>query len=221
MNLGHNSNVQVGRTAYHVQTEDRGSEHPFIDTTVYSGGHVVYRRTASYADLLKTDGDRQILLQKRVEDQHRTVIDEIRAGSLQLEASAVVGNASADSAAAAGASSAAVPASIGERIIVTLVNASSWIHAGHANLQIEVRSRETSQPKDGAKILVIIEGSLSPAQFGASTNAEGYVEVKFPLPKMSFEGGALVIRASLGSAHDQLRYHLKSKPRTPTPAQVP
>ncbi len=57
MNLGHSSNVQVGETLYHVQTEDRGADHPFIDTTVYASGRLLHRRTTSYYDVLNTDGD--------------------------------------------------------------------------------------------------------------------------------------------------------------------
>ena len=56
MNLGHSSNVQVGETLYHVQTEDRGADHPFIDTTVYASGRLLHRRTTSYYDVLNTDG---------------------------------------------------------------------------------------------------------------------------------------------------------------------
>jgi hypothetical protein len=218
MNLGHNSIVQVGGMAYHVQTEDRGSIHPFIDTTVYSGGRVVHRRTTSYNDLLKTDGDRQGLLQKRVEDQHRAVIDEIRAGVLQFPPSL----AAVQHSAGVGQPSDTVPAPSLDDIVVTLINASSWIHGGHAHLQITVRARQTSQPKAGAAIRVTLEGALSPTQFDVSTGAQGYVEVKFALPKISSEGATLVIHASSGSATDQICYHLKSKARTPaTPAPVP
>lgn len=219
MNLGHNSNVQVGGTNYHVQTEDRGSGHPFIDTTVYCGGRVVHRRTTGYADLLNADGDRQTLLQKRVEEQHRTVIDEIRGGILKLPPlPADSKNIAAISSAGAGAAAAALP----ESIVVTLLNATSWIQAGHADLHIEVRARETSHPKAGVKILVVLEGATSPTQFEASTNVEGYAEVKFPLPKLGSEGATLVIRASSGSAAtDEIRYQLKAKPRTPpAPATV-
>ncbi len=36
MGLGFNSNVELGATVYHVQTEDRGLHHPFVDTVVLS-----------------------------------------------------------------------------------------------------------------------------------------------------------------------------------------
>lgn len=216
MNLGHNSNVQAGGTAYHVQTEDRGSGHPFIDTIVYSGGRVVHRRTTGYADLLQAQGDRQTLLQKRVEDQHRAIIDEIRAGTLQFPPSAESPDRAQD---APLPIKAAVIAT--EKISVTLLNSGSWMQGGHANLSIEVRDARTSHPQAGATILATLEGALSPAQFAAVADAEGRAEVKFPLPKMSPEGGALVIRASSGVATDEIRYHLKSKSRTPVaPAAI-
>ena len=50
MNFGFNSNVNVGSTTYHVQTEDRGPSHPFLDTVVYLAGQVVYKRSTSYKD---------------------------------------------------------------------------------------------------------------------------------------------------------------------------
>lgn len=214
MNLGHNSNVQAGGRAYHVQTEDRGSGHPFIDTSVYSGGRVVHRRTTSYADLLQREGDRQSLLQKRVEDQHRAIIDEIRAGTLQLSSSSetpehspVKPEPSAPAVQAMG------------KISVTLLNAGSWMQAGSATLAIDVRDAQTSRPKAGALVSVTLEGALSPTQFEAVANSDGHANVDFPMPKLGSEGGTLVIRASSGSATDEVRYHLKSKrtPVTPPP----
>ncbi len=55
MSTGFNSNVEFEGTVYHVQTEDRGLQHPFVDTVVLSGGRVVYRRSVGYQDLLTAD----------------------------------------------------------------------------------------------------------------------------------------------------------------------
>ena len=52
MSTGFNSNVEARGAVYHVQTEDRGLQHPFVDTVVLSGGRVVYRRSVGYQDLL-------------------------------------------------------------------------------------------------------------------------------------------------------------------------
>ena len=51
MNFGVNSNVRIGEALYHVQTEDRGPSHPFLDTVVYEAGRVIYKKSTSYEEL--------------------------------------------------------------------------------------------------------------------------------------------------------------------------
>lgn len=84
MLFGHNTNVSVGDLTYHVQTEDRGASRAIIDTTVHCGGRVMHRRTSNYSDLLPLDSDREHALKSRLDDQHRAVLQELRAGTLQL-----------------------------------------------------------------------------------------------------------------------------------------
>jgi hypothetical protein len=64
---------------FHVQTEDKGSENPLIESLVYVGGQVLAAKRASYADLLATGrGDRPIV--ELMERQHRIVIAAIKSG---------------------------------------------------------------------------------------------------------------------------------------------
>ncbi len=224
MKHGHSSNVQVGDTVYHVQTEDRGAQHPFIDTTVYASGRVLHRRTTSYYDVLDMDGDTEEVLRQRVEDQHRTVIDELRSGAMKVALPSVAGRRPSG-AASEKAASAAPPAGqppvvpSAEGISVKLLNAASWASAGKANLQIEVRSSESGRPHPGAKVLVVVEGALTPTRHETHTGESGIAEVQFALPKLGPEGGVLVIQASSGSASGQLRFQLRPRPRNP--ASVP
>src|SRR5271169_3840468 len=84
MVFGHNTNLKIGNVTFHVQTEDRGASHALIDTTVYFQGRVLHRRTNNYLDLLPLNDDTQQALKLRVDEQHRTVLDAIRSGELQL-----------------------------------------------------------------------------------------------------------------------------------------
>src|SRR5690242_12248210 len=86
MPFGHNSNVTIAGDTYHVQTEERGTAHALIDTTVYLRGRVLHRRTNSFSDLLPLNSDREEALKLRVDMQHRSVVDEIRSGKLRLAA---------------------------------------------------------------------------------------------------------------------------------------
>src|SRR5580692_3870982 len=84
MVFGHNTNLKLGSNTLHVQTEDRGATLALIDTTVYYQGRVLHRRTNNYHDLLPLDENTQQALKMRVDEQHRTVLEAIRSGELQL-----------------------------------------------------------------------------------------------------------------------------------------
>ncbi len=206
MSLGFNSNVRLGGTVYHVQTEERGSDHPFIDTTVYASGRVLHRRTTSYHDLLGSDKADRAALQQRVEKQHSAVIEELRAGTLALEAETPP--------------SKKIPRPGKPGIEVQLLNFSSWLIAGAANLQIEVRVRKTNKPAAGVLVEAALEGAQEPSRFEVRANERGYATLNFPLPKIGHGDATLVIRASGLLGRDEIRYRLKPKGRASKPQAV-
>ena len=138
-----------------MQTEDRGASHALIDTTVYYHGRVLHRRTNSYFDLLPLDGDREQALKLRLDEQHRTVLEEMRTGVIQLSIPRVEGLAS---------DATAIPAEppamaeVRRKLSVELKNAKSWLMGKRASLQILV-SEENGEPAVGAKVEAQIEGS--------------------------------------------------------------
>src|SRR6266850_995372 len=84
MLFGHNTNVKVRDTDFHVQTEDRGVTNALIDTTVYFQGRVLHRRTNNYFDLLPLNSKNEQALKQRLDEQHRAVVEELRTGTLHL-----------------------------------------------------------------------------------------------------------------------------------------
>jgi hypothetical protein len=86
MLFGHNTNVSVGDSLFHVQTEARGEAQALIDTTVYFRGQVLHRRTNNYSDLLPLDAQKEAVLKQRVDEQHRSVEDDLRSGAVALPA---------------------------------------------------------------------------------------------------------------------------------------
>ncbi len=84
MVFGHNTNIKIGNITFHVQTEDRGEPHALLDTTVYFQGRVLHRRTNNYFDLLPLNEDREQALKLRLDEQHHSVLDEMKSGRLQL-----------------------------------------------------------------------------------------------------------------------------------------
>ncbi len=80
MSSGFNTDVKVGEHVFHVQTEDRGPSHPIIDTAVYQSGRILHRRALNYTELSESPLFTPDDLRRRVEEQHRAVIDDIRSG---------------------------------------------------------------------------------------------------------------------------------------------
>jgi hypothetical protein len=215
MVFGHNSNLTMGAVKFHVQTEDRGEAHALIDTTVYYHGRVLHRRTNSYFDLLPMNADREHALRLRLDEQHRTVIEEIRSGSLQLSPPPLA-EKMAEPDPATGQREEAKPAA-GEprKLELELINAKSWISGKNAFLQIRVQY-EGGEPVSGARVDAQIEGSDDPLAHPALTGTHGHAQIEFAMPRITGSEAALVIRAEDRGAHGQLRFALRAKTRVPS-----
>jgi hypothetical protein len=189
MSSGFNTDVRVGDQLFHVQTEDRGPSHPVIDTAIYLQGRVVHRRSTRYdRETLAVDsGD---ALDKLVEQQHRSLIEELRTGRLEAEM------------AAAGAPGA---------IQVQLLNAKSWLAGGKVSLDIEVVRRSDRQPQPGVEVEASIEGALRAGRRAARSDEQGRVRIEFPLPPLDRGELALVIRAHQDSEQDEIRFQVRSR----------
>lgn len=197
MIFGFNTDVKVGSVVYHVQTEDRGATvNPVIDTTIYCKGHIVHRRVNSYRDFLNTPEFSDAALRLRLEEQHRGIIDELRSGALHVEQPE------------------AAQAKTG--VQVQLLNPASWLSAGTASLQIEVKSKKDGQPLAEARVTAHLDGISGPVEFQAATGADGRTLITFPMPRLGPGGTELVIRAAASAGQDEIRYALRPKTRPAT-----
>jgi hypothetical protein len=198
-NIGFNTEIQIGEQACHVQTEVHGPARPVIDTVVYVRGRVLHRRSQGYQDLASLSGFTEEALRPRVEEQHRAVIEELRAGSIPIEAG---------------------PESHGRRarsgISVQLLNPASWAAAGTATLEIEVLSRADRHPLPGAEIEVKLEGTQGPIRFAGRSDEKGRACLSFPMPSLGPGGAELIIRAAAKTGKDEIRYALRPKPKAST-----
>jgi len=203
MLFGHNSNVTIGTDIVHVQTEDRGANHAFIDTTVHWKGRVLHRRTSNYLDLLPLDAERETAVKARLDEQHRVVIDEIRSGELQLTFPA----APTQAAVAAKSLPLVMPA-----LKLELTNAKTWLSGKEATLHLAVRD-VTGSPAAGAEAKARVEGAQDQAEFATQTGSDGAATLRFEMPKLTGADAALVIEATHGAAKGQLRFQLRAKSR--------
>jgi hypothetical protein len=82
MITGFNTDVKYKGVVYHVQTEDKGTANPLIETLIYKGGEILGSRRLPYADLATRDDEAAIT--KLMEDQHKGMIMEVKRGRFDL-----------------------------------------------------------------------------------------------------------------------------------------
>jgi hypothetical protein len=201
MSSGFNTDVKVGTYVFHVQTEDRGPNHPIIDTVVYQNGRILHRRASNYeqgGDAAPYTADE---LRRRVEEQHRAVIEALRSGALDAEF------ASAE---------AATQASRPSGIQVQLLNPGSWLSAGKVSLELEVSRKADRQPQVGAEVKAVIEGALDGGSHSGTSDDQGRVHIQFPLPPLGKGDLALVIQARAEAWKDEIRFAMRTRTKSPT-----
>lgn len=88
MITGYNTDVRHGEVVFHVQTEDKGTSNPYIESLVYVGGQVLASKRASYAELLAEGKDEKDIV-ALMDHQHRTMIAAIRHGKLDAKLAAL------------------------------------------------------------------------------------------------------------------------------------
>ena len=200
MLFGHNTNVKVGEITYHVQTEDRGVTNALIDTTVYFHGRVLHRRTNNYFDLLPLNAKSEQSLKQRLDDQHASVVDELRTGALHLPLPQETKSPTA-----------AVP----KVLTLVLINSKTWLVGKRATLDVSVQNRESGEAVNHARIVARIDGTADSKEFKTETGIDGRAQLEFEIPRVSGADPALVIEAMHGDAKGHLRFQLKARPKVP------
>lgn len=215
MNFGFNSNVRVGNDTFHVQTEDRGPSHPFLDTVVYLSGRVVYKRSNSY-EQFAGGMEREAVekkLHERLAQQHREVIAELEAGTLPIQGKEKVPPTMQ------AAENAGNMDDTHGGLDLRLLNPKNWFAAGNVIFEIELLEKNSQQPVGDADVQAFLEQERQRMPFlEVSTDAKGRATLEFPMPPNVKEGSALVVRATDGSRYGELRFRLKPKPLDKTPA---
>jgi len=235
MVFGHNTNIKLANVTYHVQTENRGETLALIDTTVYFRGRVLHRRTNNYYDLLPLNEDREQALKLRLDEQHRTVLEEMRNGTLDLGLPpAGLSQAHTESPPqelaqeshadqpfppaeeSPPAAAAETPARVREarKYMLELLNAKSWLSGKQARLQVAVKE-EGGTPVTGARVIVEIEGATQHRRHESVTGETGTAEVQFEMPRITGGEPALALRAETAEGFGQLHFALRPKSKVP------
>ena len=86
MITGFNTDTRHGEKVYHIQTEDKGLQNPYIESLVYVGGEILASKKTSYAEQIKGGGADEKWIGGLMEQQHRTMIAAIKRGRFDAPA---------------------------------------------------------------------------------------------------------------------------------------
>jgi hypothetical protein len=76
---GFNTDIKHGDRVFHVQTEDKGEDNPFVESLVYVGGEIIASKKTPYGDSIR-DGGGTAVVQQMMESQHRKMIAAVQRG---------------------------------------------------------------------------------------------------------------------------------------------
>jgi len=204
MSSGFNTDISHRDRVLHIQTEDRGPSRPVIDTAVYQNGRVLLRKSLGYGEFTASADFTAEWLRGRVAEHHRSVIEDLRAGLFDREIADAIEQAGSDSG-----------------VRVQLLNPGAWLTAGSVSLDVQVMRRADGQPQAGAQVEAAIEGALQDIRYKSQSDDRGCAHIQFPLPALGKGELALVISARTESGSDEIRFSMRSRPKTSSPATSP
>ena len=232
MITGYNTDVKHNSRVFHIQTEDKGEQSPYIESLVYVGGQILATRKTSYADVVKNGRDDKAI-QELMEQQHRTMIAAIQRGRFDGPDNSVrtpEGMSDGTAEAPAGEPGAAPEAeSAGDRTLDQVILdylAAELTHeqvdvlfapipefqAGRtADFKLKAETSTTRQPIAGAVVQIRILSTVSKPEmaYQGKTTSDGSCSVSFPVPAMKEGSAAVVIRVSSPTGSTEYKYMIR------------
>lgn len=235
MITGFNTDIKHNDKVYHIQTEDKGLQNPYIESLVYVGGEILASKKTSYAEQVKNGVDEK-WIGGLMEQQHRTMIAAIKRGrfdgpadqtksAMNLPRGTVaqptdrpfgmpVGAAGADEKTldqviidylASEAES--------EHLELSLLNQGEFFAGAPIELRVATRKSLSQNPIAAAAIEVKVISTVEPPRviFRGKTAADGTALVRCTIPAFREGTAAVIISAQSAIGNDEVKQLVKRK----------
>jgi len=178
MIFGFNTDVKHGDTIYHVQSEARESEQ-LLQTQVFVRGRCIGKKALSYAQQAAQPGFGDSQKEQHLRDQHRLVLEAIKAGKVE----SVFDNV--ESEALAGI----------KQLDVQWENAES-VHA-ERNLTLRVRVTEDGNGVAGARLTFrFARPEAAPFYTQATSDSSGAAVISFEVDENVLPDSSIMVQAN-------------------------
>jgi hypothetical protein len=233
---GFNTDIKHNDKVYHIQTEDKGLQNPYIESLVYVGGEILASKKTSYAEQAKV-GVEEKWIAALMEQQHRTMIAAIKRGRLDAVAGDTKSGLRPGGAtiAAPNPDSGAVPipaATIpddktldqvvldfltseaeSEHLELSLLSQTDFIAGAAVELRVATKRSLSQNPIAAASIEVKVISTAEPPRviFRGKTAADGTAIVRCTIPAFRDGTAAVIISAQSAIGNDEVKQLVKKK----------
>jgi hypothetical protein len=235
---GFNTDIRHNDRVYHIQTEDKGVQNPFIESLVYVGGEILASKKTSYAEHLQQGADEKAI-GGLMEQQHKTIIAAVKRGRFD---SLTIGRAKGEPAVAiardldtlaGGPAATAEPPVMVEaektldQVIIDYLASEAqsehlemavdapveFVSGQAAEFQILARKSISQQPIPSASIEVRVISTVEPPRviFRGVTGNDGQVMVRCTVPVFRDGTAAVIVSAQSPFGNDEVKQLVKRR----------
>lgn len=238
MITGFNTDIRHNDKVYHIQTEDKGLQNPYIESLVYVGGEILASKKTSYAEQMK-DGIDEKWIGGLMEQQHRTMIAAIKRGRFDAPAdqtkSAPLPRPGAPTILAPTpepevTSSGSIPLpdektldqviidylaseAESEHLELSLLTQTDFFAGSSVELRVATRRSLSQNPIAAASIEVKVISTVEPPRvvYRGKTAADGTATVRCTIPAFRDGTAAVIISAQSTIGNDEVKQLVKKK----------
>ncbi len=238
MITGFNTDIKHNEKVYHIQTEDKGLQNPYIESLVYVGGEILASKKTSYAEQIKSGIDEK-WIGSLMEQQHRTMIAAIKRGRFDAPADSTKSalprpSAPTIDAALSGAASAVAAATDGgadektldqviidylaseaesEHLELSILNSVEFYAGTAVELRVATKKSLSQNPIAAAAIEVKVISTVEAPRvvFRGKTAADGTAVIRCTIPPFREGTAAVIISAQSAIGNDEVKQLVKRK----------
>ncbi|HEV7570503.1 MAG TPA: hypothetical protein VGQ21_03300 [Thermoanaerobaculia bacterium] len=234
MITGFNTDIKHNEKVYHIQTEDKGLQNPYIESLVYVGGEILASKKTSYAEQAGAGVDEK-WIGSLMEQQHRTMIAAIKRGRFDVTADVTKSTPRPMmSAPMPGPTRVEPPPPLAideertldqviidylaseaesEHLELSLMSSTEFYAGLPVELRVAAKKSLSQSPIAAAAIEVKVISTVEPPRviFRGKTAADGTTVIRCDIPQFAEGTAAIIISASSPIGNDEVKQLVKRK----------
>ena len=230
MITGFNTDIKHNERVYHIQTEDKGLQNPYIESLVYVGGEILASKKTSYADKLKQGFDEKTI-SALMEQQHKTMIAAIKRGRLDHLSDTITKGGVPSRETLAHPHPEAIPIEAEEKSLdqvildyltseaeaehleLALANPVEFVSGQPVELRITTKRSHSQEPIGGAAIEVRMISTIEPPRtiYKGKTGSDGSATIRCLVPAVREGSAAVIVSAQSDLGNDEVKQLVKRK----------